>query len=112
MVWRISLTPQPLPSTLLLLCSSSNMEGRGWHEASGRCVCVSSVYCVCVRVCVITVWLVSVCVCVTSNPHPFPTPSPPLPHPFPPPQNQYKGTATCFVCTASEGAGPVDLTNL
>lgn len=27
----------------------------------------------------------------------------------PPTQNQYKGTATCFVCTASGGAGPVEL---
>ena len=32
--------------------------------------------------------------------------------PPPPPQSQYKGTATCFVCTASVGAGPVDLTDL
>ena len=45
-----------------------------------------------------------------------PSPVPPLPPfpPFPPfpPQKQYKGTATCFVCTASAGAGPVDLGDL
>ena len=34
-----------------------------------------------------------------------------LPSPFSP-QKQYKGTATCFVCTASAGAGPVDLGDL